>query len=275
MTFVRNHPTRPHCLTASRRGFTIVEILFAIMILGVGFIMIAAMFPVAIQQGQLNLDESTAAGIAIGAQQSIIATDPSGAMLGDTAGQVAVASITNLQASRISLSNPRYAWAAAWQRTGVAPAPSTLWVWVAACRNRSAYAAVDLANDLTLYTVQVQFTDRAGTNPDRILFSTSDAGALLAAENAYVVVSNNPTGVAANGATYRLGSPTPNANEWFLQPGQDLQTGPKPKLDTLDVPVLMLGRGSSDNTKRVTVGPPAVAADGPAQDVMLFKLSGN
>src|ERR1700722_4164861 len=44
-----------------RRGFSFVEILFAVMILGIGFIMIAGIFPVAIHQTQSNGDETIAA----------------------------------------------------------------------------------------------------------------------------------------------------------------------------------------------------------------------
>ncbi|MFI5381276.1 MAG: hypothetical protein ACHRHE_18415 [Tepidisphaerales bacterium] len=43
--------------------------MFAVMILGIGFIMIAAMFPVAIQQTQVTQEESAAAGVAQMAMQ--------------------------------------------------------------------------------------------------------------------------------------------------------------------------------------------------------------
>lgn len=46
-----------------RRGFSFTEILFAVMILGIGFIMVAAMFPVAIQQTQATSQESISATI--------------------------------------------------------------------------------------------------------------------------------------------------------------------------------------------------------------------
>ena len=46
-----------------RRGFTFTEILFAVMILGIGFIMVAAIFPVAIQQTEANNQETIAASI--------------------------------------------------------------------------------------------------------------------------------------------------------------------------------------------------------------------
>jgi hypothetical protein len=54
-------------------------VLFAIMILGIGFIMVAAIFPVAIQQTQNNSSEGTAASIARGAvanlQQTLLDSD--------------------------------------------------------------------------------------------------------------------------------------------------------------------------------------------------------
>jgi type II secretory pathway pseudopilin PulG len=46
------------------RGFTFLEVLFAVIIVGIGFIMIAAIFPVAIAQTQANVSEAT--GVAVG-----------------------------------------------------------------------------------------------------------------------------------------------------------------------------------------------------------------
>ena len=50
-------------IPTTRRGFSFAEILFAVMILGIGFIMIAAMFPVAIKQTERNGQETTAANM--------------------------------------------------------------------------------------------------------------------------------------------------------------------------------------------------------------------
>ncbi len=50
-------------LAMRRHGFTFTEILFAIMILGIGFIMVAAMFPVAIRQTQTTVELTTASTI--------------------------------------------------------------------------------------------------------------------------------------------------------------------------------------------------------------------
>jgi type II secretory pathway pseudopilin PulG len=45
------------------RGFSFTEILFAVMILGIGFIMVAAMFPVAIRQTEANSRETITASV--------------------------------------------------------------------------------------------------------------------------------------------------------------------------------------------------------------------
>ena len=55
-----NNPIlRPH-----RLAFSLVEVLFAVMILGIGFIMVAAIFPVGIQQGRDAIDDTTGRTIA-------------------------------------------------------------------------------------------------------------------------------------------------------------------------------------------------------------------
>lgn len=61
-----NHcmPSRPASRASGRRGFSFTEILFAVMILGIGFIMVAAIFPVAIQQTGLTGEETVASNIA-------------------------------------------------------------------------------------------------------------------------------------------------------------------------------------------------------------------
>jgi len=55
---------KPETHARLRRAFSFAEILFAVMILGIGFIMVAAMFPVAIKQTQLTGQESNAATLA-------------------------------------------------------------------------------------------------------------------------------------------------------------------------------------------------------------------
>src|SRR6476620_7624896 len=67
--------TKPMRLTHSKRlpgrmsrpAFAFTEILFAVMVLALGFIMIAAMFPVTIRQTQSTVEETNGAHLAKGA----------------------------------------------------------------------------------------------------------------------------------------------------------------------------------------------------------------
>src|SRR5437588_204335 len=56
---------------ALRRGFTFTEVMFAVILLGIGFIMLAGMFPVAIQQTQNSVDDTTAAAVAQAAVRTL------------------------------------------------------------------------------------------------------------------------------------------------------------------------------------------------------------
>lgn len=48
----------PQPLTRRRRGFSFAEVMFAVMLLGIGFIMVAAIFPVAIRQQQASMEDT-------------------------------------------------------------------------------------------------------------------------------------------------------------------------------------------------------------------------
>lgn len=52
----------PPCLP--RAGFSFAEVMFAVVVLGIGFIMLASIFPVAIKQTQLNTEETVAIAVA-------------------------------------------------------------------------------------------------------------------------------------------------------------------------------------------------------------------
>jgi hypothetical protein len=57
--------------TARHTGFSFAEVMFAVVILGIGFIMVAAVFPVAIQQTQVTGEENIAAALARQAANSV------------------------------------------------------------------------------------------------------------------------------------------------------------------------------------------------------------
>jgi hypothetical protein len=63
MKFTSTFSLRRPCCGGCRRGFSFTEILFAVMILGIGFIMVAAMFPVAIRQTEDSNRETIGASV--------------------------------------------------------------------------------------------------------------------------------------------------------------------------------------------------------------------
>jgi prepilin-type N-terminal cleavage/methylation domain-containing protein len=63
--------TTIHHPSTLRRGFSLPEVMFAVMILGIGFIMVAAMFPVAIQQAKDTREEGTGTMVARSAVEAI------------------------------------------------------------------------------------------------------------------------------------------------------------------------------------------------------------
>lgn len=54
-----------------KRGFSFIEILFAVLLLGIGFILIAAMMPVAVLQSRETVDQTVAAQVAKGAAETL------------------------------------------------------------------------------------------------------------------------------------------------------------------------------------------------------------
>lgn len=142
-----------------RRAFSFTEIMFAVIILGVGLIMVAAIFPVAIQQTRLNTEETTAAAMARGAMNYLGQAFADGAAPSSNPGTntsncipqltatgvvgacpvvqqpsdtypTATGAATRLwRAARGNLilqQDPRYAWVFLWSRAGN-PADVTTW----------------------------------------------------------------------------------------------------------------------------------------------------
>ena len=65
-------PASPPSAGARRGGFTFLEVLFAIMILGIGFILVAAMFPAAIKQTQSTVEDSAGSAVWISTHRKFI-----------------------------------------------------------------------------------------------------------------------------------------------------------------------------------------------------------
>jgi len=105
-------------------GFSFTEVLFAVMLLGIGFIMIAAVFPVAIQQNQATLQETTAQSVAndaINQLRNLTATT-TGQIFQNTSGAYVGmntpwwASQQNFGLNFIDSADPRFAWVGFYRR---------------------------------------------------------------------------------------------------------------------------------------------------------------
>jgi len=65
---------RRACPELRRRAFTFTEVMFAVVILGIGFIMVAAILPVAIQQSKSGNDQSAGTNLSAAAIRNLAAT---------------------------------------------------------------------------------------------------------------------------------------------------------------------------------------------------------
>jgi len=115
-TFNAAAATRPlqiaNCkLQMSRRGFSFTELLFAVMILGIGFIMIAAIFPVGLSQTKNNFDETQAASLARSVVQAISQASDNSAMTATVPTRLIAVPVLDgiVRTNSISPSDPRYA----------------------------------------------------------------------------------------------------------------------------------------------------------------------
>ena len=235
-----------------RRGFSFTEVLFAVMILGVGFIMIAAIFPVSLTQTKATGEETAAASLVRSAvnyverfasDTTMEATDNVVVMADYDPSAPANGSLWEaLQQNAIPPSDTRYAWLPLYLRAGTAtpPVPGPTWSSYAqiilipmSSRNQSTFTLPpEIVHDTTAVpanrgraTISATIND-SGNNadPDTIVFATAPAPA-AAVPGAYVIVSDARQGPGMahyfNGRIYRLGMQTGNPLIWELAPGND------------------------------------------------------
>jgi prepilin-type N-terminal cleavage/methylation domain-containing protein len=233
-----------------RRGYTMIEVLFALMVLGIGLVMIAGVFPVAVQQTQLTVASSKGVPIASSAIREMSAvfaplnapattTVPGdGGMvfslndprLGLAAGtQSALWSAA--QGNMICTADPHYGWVGFYSRgldSTNKPLPYVqLFAVAVASGAESVYVSPgDLAGSPfvpTLYSVTIDQTQ----SPPTISIGGLTAINGPIGENAYVLISDDGQSSANqvskfNGMYARIGNRSGAANTWELQPGADL-----------------------------------------------------
>lgn len=278
------------------RGFTFTEVLFAVILLGIGFIMIAAMFPVAIQQTQLNVEESVGAAIARAATKTMqqvaradlvpattapgqdAGTNPAVYSFRDQRMQEALAEPLwrTVRGNLILSSDSRYAWIPLFSR-GQLPdgrPQDTARLIVICVQARAGGGIYNTQLDVFRGASPADPTDGAPATlePRNIkvkLIYNSDGSSTAeitageydaAGEGAFIVISDAGSRHQANGRVYRLGNRSGN-NRWDLYPGWDLGS----KADELDNAwALMVGRARTDPADANS------AYEGPVQDIACY-----
>ena len=276
--------------TLRRRGFTFAEILFAVMILGIGFIMIAGVFPVALQQAQLTRSDAAAASVSEAATRWLINNNnvlhvedfPAGG--GDFFGPPQLTATPkspdnlstweHLRGNLIVKSDPRYAWTPVVFREQNAP-HALVFVFICESQLDASFFPVDVnattSNKGNLYprplrVIKLVKADATlGQLADRITLQAAGGPSLSTlAPGAFVVVKRSPRPIV-----YRIGNPV-NPSDltlWELMPGYDLagdNTIPNNGGLTGSFNAYVIGRRSIDNWGTFT---------GPAQDIGIYQTS--
>ncbi len=234
------------CALACRSGFTFMEVLFAIVLLGIGFIMLAGMFPVAIRQTQSTMEETAGSTVAQGAVKVLEQIGSQGLMPPTVEGNGS-AEVWSFNDARMGQGAPTGLWASTRGNVIVTGDRRIAWVPFYKRNNGENFAQVivlvvqsrvapfytnpdstlrysggaTVANDTTALpatlepALQVgQFKSGGGAlKPDLILFDPTDLQNARVAEGCYVVLSDDSltttSGYAtgtANGYTMRVGN---------------------------------------------------------------------
>lgn len=247
--------------------------MFAVIILGVGMTMAAAVFPVSIWQTRMTMDEGTAASIAKSAVATLESSFSGSSLPGTNGGiqPLEGALRQRVYGNLICSSDPRYAWVPLYRRNGN-DAVAQVYVFVLRNRNRPVYqSAVDLPTDPDNVTgagatldpsgVTVSLQDGGNDSPDLIRFENDLAGTpARVAEGCFVLLAESAGD--QNGHVYRVGTlRDATTNTWELQPGGDL-SGPDKNVAAANA--YLIGRGYADPAK------PDQGYEGPAQDVAFY-----
>lgn len=258
--------------TFGRSGFTFIEVLFAVMILGIGFILIAGVFPVAIQQVESNADDTTAAMAGRGALASLAAAMPwsemnptDGALL--SVKQVSPATWKRVAGDLVYGGDPRYACLPFVKYDGPQK-PAQLTVLVVRNREGRAYTQADLSNPdassdapakLEPRAVTISLTAAANGGPatDVVEFEDSPA-ARAAVPGAFLIIGTDQATGTSNGRWYQLGNPIGgNGLKWELAPSSSLGG---PDYEVFAARAFLVGRSPEGSD----------AYAGPAQDVTVY-----
>jgi len=262
---------------ARQAGVTFTEILFAILILGIGAIMLAGVFPVAIEQSKKNSEEGNAAAIARGAMALLTRTmnasntPPTNGVIVPLQSELPL--WQSIQGNVVASADPSFAWAGLYSRdTGSSVARVN--VFVLRCRARSSYQTVldtgsydpssAYAASLEPRSVAVDVTDNP-SGQDTLRFTDSpgvNPSVNAASPGAYVLIASTGALGETAGRVYRLGELIDATQQiWSLDPGMGVRDATE---NLSGATAYLVGRGYADPTA------PASGYDGHAQDVAMY-----
>lgn len=255
----RTTPDRRPARPRVARGFSFVELLFATLLLGIGFILISAMFPVAVTQARSTQDETAAASLARQAFD-VLRELGSNSLLPPTTDQVVSLRAPQrvggpgpsnnptwltIKPQMIANTDPRYAWVPMYRRAANAPFAQAIVIVARATDTQTFNATADLLGPTASDAVNLQ------PRPIRIWVTNNydglgndsltivDGSVAAAGEGAFVILANdnrcygtNATVVAANvgrlnAKVFKLGRQI-NSGTWELAPGFDFEPLPDP-----------------------------------------------
>jgi hypothetical protein len=247
----------------ARRAFSFAEVMFAVAILGVGFIMIAAIFPVATEQTRNTADEAVAAALARSAVTTIQKmTDSS-----DFVAANMTATFNNVWAkvssSAIDASDPRYAWVPFFSKFG--NGPYRLSVLIVRRQIHGNYLPADTQTTLLPKGVTLSGGGivRLSDGTYRVDIERDPAGNFqCVAPGTFLIIGQGDTN--ASGAVVRVGeylSESDTFVSYRLQPGQSLSDSEYCYAGTT---ASIIGREFIDSNH------PELGCDGSTQDVSVY-----
>lgn len=236
-----------------RRAFTFTEVMFAVMILGLGFIMVAALFPVGIAQTKANTEETASSSLGrhgVAVVQSRFAAGGLGSP--GLVSAVPWNTLPGIAGDVIDTSDPRFAWTALYNRANGSRL-AYVYVFGLAVRNTEIFTRADVqtfgggqVSNLQPRPVKVAVTH--GSPSQVKVMALPSLGAAhqdnwkAADANAYLVVANS-------GRIYRLGTlvnQTSSSATYELIPGNTTVSSLEDITESADAQGWLVGRGYAD-----------------------------